>query len=148
MDAVILFIGVIVGALITWLQQERMFDRQRKWELDNQRREWQRDELQDLLDKFRGTTAFVLEKVKAHTTDLDQEAYQTLMREWAGHEVTVGIGDAALGELRNEWVAALKNLMISRNDDEQRNVARVEFRRSYRKTERRIRELIKGTFYA
>ena len=46
--AVLALIGALIGAGITYFTQTRNLKRQRKWELDDRKREWKRQRLNEL----------------------------------------------------------------------------------------------------
>jgi hypothetical protein len=60
-EALIGFIGVIIGAAITYLYQARTIKIQREWDLDNQRREWKRNRMILTLEQYRICVQFATE---------------------------------------------------------------------------------------
>jgi len=59
--AIAALVGVLVGAVGTYVVQSRLQERQRKWALDDQRRKWKRQQLMNVTQQMKKFASFASE---------------------------------------------------------------------------------------
>jgi len=77
-------LGFLLGAVVTYLVQSRLQERQHKWALDNQKRQWRKDRMERRFEPLRLYVRDTLNlmQLRHHAEDPDlKKAYHTQRRD-------------------------------------------------------------------
>ena len=119
MEWVIALSGVVVGAALGFLSQFLLHRTQRKWALDDQKREWQRKTIVKIGDDISKTTSkFYLMTALDRTDEVSKEAYNSVADMFSRVDPHF---DKTLKMLVTKWFDALGQLEESDSIEEQRN---------------------------
>jgi hypothetical protein len=149
--AIAALIGVIVGGLLgaigTYLAQSKLLNKQREWQLDDQRRRWRREELDKLSTHIRQLTKRVgvmaAKVIDGVDTKMD---HSELLREINELGSLMTYQDEELTKLVDKYIDIAKEITV---EIEAKNITAMATKPLFeinRQVIGRLEELIKETF--
>jgi hypothetical protein len=117
-DKVLVIIGTLLGGVlgggITYFVQSRLQGRQRRWALDDQRREWRREQYENLRDQVAAITSLVWNySLRLMREEEDINEYTKL---WAQLDTSAFLFDnEVLDILYSQWKANVNSLWRTAN---------------------------------